>query len=70
MANDQAFREDIIDRLARIETLLSSYTDHSKRIASLERWRIYIIGLASGGGVGLHYLIQLFTGTVLGISHR
>jgi hypothetical protein len=59
MGYEQSFREDIIDRLARIETLLVHHADHSKRIAALEKWRIYTIAFASGIAMAGHYLVQM-----------
>ena len=41
---EEGFREDIIDRLARIEEGMAYSGSHESRLVSLESWRSRLIG--------------------------
>ncbi len=52
--------EDKLDAIdQRIDdALLSQVRDHGKRIAALESWRMWIIGVSAGVGGAVSFLMQ------------
>lgn len=54
--------EDKIDALdKRIDdALMAQVRDHGKRIAQLENWRMWCVGVAAGVGGAVSFLMQLF----------
>lgn len=66
------FDRDVESRLIRVEdkldainqriddALLSQIRDHGKRIAALESWKMWVVGVAAGVGVVTSFIAQVF----------
>lgn len=53
--NDQEYREESLQRLTRIETLVADLPELRKQVRNLENWRMYITG-----GLAIIYIILGF----------
>lgn len=53
---DRAFREDVIERLTRIEAHAEHAVSHEGRLNALEVWQARLKGAVVGLGAGLLYL--------------
>ena len=66
------FDRDVESRLIRVEdkldainqriddALLSQIRDHGKRIAALESWKMWVVGVAAGVGGVISFVVQVF----------
>ena len=66
------FDRDVESRLIRVEdkldainqriddALLSQIRDHGKRIAALESWKMWVVGVAAGLGGVISFVVQVF----------
>ena len=65
------FDRDVESRLIRVEdkldainqriddALLSQIRDHGKRIAALESWKMWVVGVAAGVGGVISFVVQV-----------
>ena len=65
------FDRDVESRLIRVEdkldainqriddALLSHIRDHGKRIAALESWKMWVVGVAAGVGGVISFVVQV-----------